>query len=84
MRRGGHVVITGDRTGAKRGLVERPEGNSSRGRPRRRWYDNIKINIQEVGWTDMKWIDLAQKGNRWLAFLNVVLNLRVPQNAGNF
>ena len=54
------------------------------GRPSRRWKDNIKMDIQEVGWGGMYWIDLAQGRDRWRAVVNVVMNYRVPQNAGNF
>jgi hypothetical protein len=50
----------GDRKGAYRVLVGRPEGKRPLGRPRRRWEDNIKINLQEVGWGGMDWIDLAE------------------------
>jgi hypothetical protein len=48
------------------------------GRPRRRWEDNIKIDLQEVGWGGMDWINLAQDRDRWRAFVNAVMNLRVP------
>ena len=53
------------------------------GRPRPRWEDNIKMNIQEVGREVMDWIELAQDRDRWRAFVNAVMNLRVPQIAGN-
>ena len=53
-------------------LRERPLG-----RPRCRWEDNIKIDLQEVGWVGMDWIDLAQNRERWRALVNVVMNLRV-------
>jgi hypothetical protein len=53
------------------------------GRPRRRWEDNIKMDLQEVGW-DMDWIEVAQDRDRWRALVNAVLNFRVPQNTGNF
>jgi hypothetical protein len=65
-------------------LVGRPEGRRPLGRPRRRWEDNIKIDLQEVGWGGMDWIDMAQGRERWRAVVNAVMNLRVPQNAGNF
>jgi hypothetical protein len=54
------------------------------GRPRRRWKVNIKINLREVGWGGMDWISLAQDRDRWRALVNAVMNLRVPQNAGDF
>ena len=59
------------------GLVSRPEGKRPLGRPRRRWKDNIKMDLQEVGWGDMDWVYLAQVRDRWRALVNVVMNLRV-------
>jgi hypothetical protein len=67
----------GERRGAYRILVGRPEGRLSFGRPRRRWEDNIKMNVQEVGW-GMDWIELVQDRDRWRAVVNAVMNLRVP------
>jgi hypothetical protein len=64
-------------------LVGKPEGKRILGRPRRRWEDNIKMYLQEVGCGGMGWIELAQDRDRWRAFVNAVMNLRVPQNAGN-
>ena len=65
-------------------VVGKPEGKRSFGRPRHRWEDNIKMDLQEVGYGGMDWIDLAQDRDRWRALVNAVMNLRVPQNAGNF
>jgi hypothetical protein len=65
-------------------LVGKAKGKRPLGRPRRRWEDNIKIDLQEVGWVGMDWIDLAQDRDRWRALVNAVMNLRVPYNAGNF
>jgi hypothetical protein len=73
----GHVACVGEKRGAYRILVGRPEGRRPLGRPRRRWEDNIKMDLQEVGW-DMDWIDLAQDRDRWRAVVNAVMNLRVP------
>ena len=56
----------------------KPEGKSSLARSRRRWEDNITIDVQEVGWGDMDWIDLARDKDRWQAVVNAVMNLRVP------
>jgi hypothetical protein len=67
---------------AYRLLVGKPEGKGPVGRPRRRWVDNIRMDLVEVGWSDMDWIGLAQDRGRWRALVNWVLNLRVPQNAG--
>jgi hypothetical protein len=59
-------------------LVEKPEGKRPLGRPRRRWVDNIKMDLREIGWKYMDWIDLAQDRDQWRAFVNTVMNLRVP------
>jgi hypothetical protein len=59
-------------------LVRKPEGKRPLGRPRRRWEDNIKIHLQEVGCGDMDWTELAQERDRWRALVNTVINLRVP------
>jgi hypothetical protein len=68
----------GEGRGAYRILVWRPEGRRPLGRPWRRWEDNIKMYLQEVGWQSMDWIDMAQDRDRWLAVVNTVMNLRVP------
>ena len=62
----------------------KPKGERPLGRPRCRWEDNIKTDLQEVGCEGMNWIDVAQDRDRWWAVMNAVMNLRVPQNAGNF
>ena len=59
-------------------LVGKPEGKRPLGRPRRRWEDNIKMDLQEVVCGGMDWIELAQDRNRWLALVNAVMNLQVP------
>ena len=58
-------------------LVGKPEGNRPLGRPRRRWEDNIKMDLQDVGCKGMDWIDLAQDRKRWRALVSAVMNLRV-------
>jgi hypothetical protein len=73
----GHVARKGVKRGAYRILVRRPEGRRPLGRSRRRWEDNIKMDLQEVGW-GMYWIELAQDRDRWRALVNAVMNLRVP------
>jgi len=64
--------------------VGKPEGKSPLGRPRRRWEDNIKMNLQEVGWGCEDWMELAQDRNSWRALVSTVLKLRVPKNFGEF
>jgi hypothetical protein len=59
-------------------LVGKPDGKRPLGRPRRRWVDNIRMDLGEVGWGDVGCIALAQDRNRWRALVNPVLNLRVP------
>jgi len=59
-------------------LVSKPWGKRPLGIPRRRWADNIKMDLQEVGCGGMDWIELAQNRNRWRALVNAVMNLRVP------
>ena len=68
----------GERSGVYGVLVRKPEGKRPHGKPTRRWEGNIKMNLQEVGWRDMDWIDLAQDRDTWRTFLNAVMNLRVP------
>jgi hypothetical protein len=68
----------GERRGAYRVLVGKPEGRRPLGRPRRRWEDNIKIDLREVGCGGAGWIDLAQDRDRLRAVVYTVMNLRVP------
>jgi hypothetical protein len=67
----------GDRTGVYRVLVGKPEGKRPLGRSRRRWEDNINMDLQEVGCMVMDWIQLAQSTDRWRKLVNAVMNLRV-------
>jgi hypothetical protein len=57
--------------------VGKPEGNKPLGRPRRRWVDNMKMDLGDVGWDGRDWIDLGQDRERWRAYLNALMNLRV-------
>jgi len=76
---GGACSTYGESRGVYRVLVGKSEGNRPLGRPRRRWKDNIKMYLQEVGlWGGMDTIDLAQDKDRWRALVNAVMNLRVP------
>jgi hypothetical protein len=59
-------------------LVRKPEGKRQLGRPTCRWVDNIKMDLREIGWDDVDWIDMAQDRGQWRALLKTVLNLRVP------
>jgi hypothetical protein len=58
--------------------VANPEGKRPLGRPRRRWVDNIKRDLGEIGWDGMDWIDLAEDRDQWRALVKAVMNLRVP------
>jgi hypothetical protein len=78
MRWVGHVARIKEKRGVYRVLVGKPEGKKPLGRPRRRWEDNIKMDLQEVGCGGMDWIELAQNRDRWRALVNSVMNLRVP------
>jgi hypothetical protein len=68
----------GDTRSAYRILVGKPEGKSTLGRPRRRWVNNIKVDLGEIEWGGMDWIELAQDRGQWKALVNTVMNLRVP------
>jgi hypothetical protein len=72
----------GEKRYAYRILVGKPEGNSSLGRPRRRWVDNNKMDLREIEWGGMDWIDLAQNRDHWRALVNTVMNFQVPLNVG--
>jgi len=78
MRWAGHVVRTGEERGVYRVCVEKPEGRTPMGRPRRRWVDNIRMDLQEVGCGYMDWIGLAQDRDRWRTLVRAVMNLRFP------
>ena len=79
-----HVARMGEERGVCRVLVGKPEGKRPLGRPRRRWVDNIRMDLQEVGCGHMDRIGLAQDRDRWRRLVSAAMNLRVPWNAGNF
>jgi hypothetical protein len=68
----------GEKRNAYRILVGKPEEKRPLGRPGRTWMDNVKIDLREIGWDGMDWIDLAWDRDQWRAFVNTVMNLRVP------
>jgi len=78
MRWAGHVARMGGERGMYRVLVKKPEGKRPLGRPRHRWVDNIRMELQEVGCGYMDWNGLAQDRDRWRTLVSAVINLRVP------
>jgi len=78
MRWAGDVVSMGEERGVYRVLVGKPEGKRPPGRPRRRWVDDIRLDLQEVGCRYMDWSGLAQDRNRWRTLVSAVMNFRVP------
>ena len=77
VRWAGHVVRMGEEKGSYRVLVGKPEGKRPLGRPRRRWVDNIRVDLQEVGRGYMDWIVLAQDRDEWRRLVSAVMNFRV-------
>ena len=84
MRWAGHVARIGEERGVYRVLLGKPEWRRPLGRPRRRWVDNIRMDLQEVACGYMDWIGLAQDRESWRTLVSAVMNFRVPWNAGNF
>ena len=78
MRWAGHVAPMGEKRRVYRVLVDKTEGKRPLGRPRRRWVDNIRMDLQEVKCGCMDWIGLAQDRDRWRTLVSAVMNLRVP------
>jgi len=78
MRWVGHVAGMEERRDVYRVLEGKPEGKRLLGRPRRRWEDNVEMDLQEVGCGGMSWIELAQDRNKWRALVNAVTSFRVP------
>jgi hypothetical protein len=79
---GGSCSTNGEKRNTYKLLVGNPKGKRQLGRSRRRWVDNVRKDLGEVGWGDVDWIGLAKNRNRWRAIVNSVLILRVPRNAG--
>jgi hypothetical protein len=78
LRWAGHVARMGEGRGVYRVLVRKPEDNRPLGRPRRRWEDNNKMDLREIGIDGANWIRLVQDRVQWWAFVNTVMNLQVP------
>ena len=78
MRWAGHVAHMGEDRGVQRVLVGKSEGKRPLGRPRRRWEDNIKMDLQEVGVGRGDWMELTQDRDRWRALVGTVRDFRVP------
>jgi hypothetical protein len=74
----GHVARKGEKRNAYKILVGEPEGKRPLGRSRRRWVDNIKMNLREICWDGVDCMDMAQDRDQWRALVNTVLNLRLP------
>ena len=78
MRWAGHVARMGEGRGVYRVLVGKSEGRRPLGRPRHRWEDNIRMDLREVGYGCVDWMEIAQDRKRWCALVSAVMNLRVP------
>jgi len=78
MRWAGHVARKGEERGVYRVLVGKPGGRRPLGRPRRRWEENIRMDIREAGCWCVDWMELAQDRDRWHAFVSAVMNFRFP------
>ena len=82
MRWAEHVAHMGEGRGVHRVLVGKPEGKRALGRPKRRWEDNIKMDLQEVGGSCGDWMELAQDRDRWRDLVGMMRNFRVPKMRG--
>jgi hypothetical protein len=78
MRWAGHLARMGEKRNAYRILVGKPESKRPLRKPRCRWVDNIKMDLREIVWDDVDWIDLVQDRDWWRALVNTVMNPRVP------
>jgi hypothetical protein len=81
MRWAGHVAFRGEKRNAYRVLMRELEGKTPLRKPRRRWEDNIRMDLRETGWGGIDWTDLAQDRDQWRALVNTVMNIRVPENS---
>jgi hypothetical protein len=77
MKRAGHVARMGEERNVYRVLMGGPEGKRPLGRPRRTWEDGIRMDLREIGWGSVDWIQVAQDRDRWHALVNMVMNLKV-------
>jgi hypothetical protein len=84
MRWAGHVARMGEGRGVHRVLVGKPGGRRPLGKPRRRWEDNIKMDLEEVGGSGGDWMERAEDRDRWRALVSTVMNFRGSINTGNF
>jgi hypothetical protein len=82
MRWAGNVARMGEKRYTYRILVGKPDGKRPLGRPRRRWEDNIKMDLNAIGWGGMDWIDRVQDRDQWRAVVNTVMDLGVPESVG--
>jgi len=82
MRWVGYVARMGEERNVYKVLMGKPEGKRPLGRPRHRWEDGIRMDLREIGWGSVEWIQLAQDRDRWQALVNMVMNLQVlaPQS----
>jgi hypothetical protein len=82
MRWVGYVACMGEERNVYKVFMGKPEGKRAPGRPRRRWEDEIRMDLRVIGWGSVEWIQLAQDRDRWRALVNMVMNLQVlaPQN----
>jgi hypothetical protein len=78
MRWAGHIARMGEKRNAYSLFVGKPEGKGPLGRARRRWVDNVKMDLLEIGWGLVDWIGLAQDRDKWRALVNAIMNIRVP------
>jgi hypothetical protein len=78
MRRAGHVARIGEKRNAYTILMGKPEGKRPLQRPKHMWMDSIRMDLSEIGWDGVDWIDVNQDRDQWRAVANTVMNFRVP------